>query len=58
MNNCDRCGAAGKSRFILESGELIFCGHHTREYEDSLLEQNATFDVDFATYSDPALATV
>lgn len=57
MNNyCDRCGAAGLARFVKDNGEgeedLIFCGHHSREYspgleaagfvEDAILEEALT----------------
>jgi len=31
---CDRCGAAGKVQIILANGQdLVFCGHHAREYK-------------------------
>lgn len=34
---CDRCGVSAKSHFYLTSGgELTFCGHHGREYSESL----------------------
>jgi len=34
---CDRCGAAGKIRFVLAGGgELIFCGHHANKYAADL----------------------
>jgi transcription elongation factor Elf1 len=35
--HCDRCGAMAKVRVVLPSGsDLVFCGHHAREYEDKL----------------------
>ncbi|GAB3007442.1 hypothetical protein LWP59_28900 [Amycolatopsis acidiphila] len=38
-DRCDRCGAAAQVRAILASGgELLFCGHHAREYEGKLKE--------------------
>lgn len=37
LSRCDRCGAAGKTRFTLSrGGDLVFCGHHTREYAVTL----------------------
>jgi hypothetical protein len=34
---CDRCGARAAIRAVLSSGsDLLFCGHHAREYEDKL----------------------
>ncbi len=36
-DRCDRCGAQGRIRVILGSGsDLVFCGHHGREYEAKL----------------------
>lgn len=37
FDRCDRCGAQGRVRVVLPSGsDLIFCGHHAREYETKL----------------------
>jgi hypothetical protein len=39
IDRCDRCGAAAKVRATLDGGgELLFCGHHARAYEDRLRE--------------------
>jgi len=40
MNNyCDRCGAAGKVTVILPNGlDLVFCGHHSHEFKDKILD--------------------
>jgi hypothetical protein len=36
-DRCDRCGARATSRVTLTGGgELFFCGHHTRRYDDAL----------------------
>lgn len=35
-DRCDRCGAQARVRVELASGELLFCGHHAKEYEPSL----------------------
>ncbi|OZM74592.1 hypothetical protein CFN78_05635 [Amycolatopsis antarctica] len=41
-DRCDRCGAAAQVRAILRTGgELLFCGHHAREYETKLKELEA-----------------
>ena len=42
-DRCDRCGATAVSRVLLATGgELLFCGHHTREYAPRLAELDAT----------------
>ena len=35
-DRCDRCGAQAYVRVKLASGELLFCGHHSKEYAVSL----------------------
>lgn len=41
-DRCDRCGARAQVRTILPTGgELLFCGHHAREYEAKLKEMDA-----------------
>ena len=35
-DRCDRCGAQGRVRVVLSSGDLIFCAHHAKAYEDKL----------------------
>ena len=40
--HCDRCGALAKVRVVLASGnDLVFCGHHAREYERKLRDLDA-----------------
>lgn len=35
---CDRCGARAATRVVLPSGnDLVFCGHHCREYMPGLI---------------------
>ena len=35
--HCDRCGALAKVRVVLANGsDLVFCGHHAREYDTKL----------------------
>ena len=37
LDRCDRCGAQAYLRVILASGgELLFCAHHGKKYEESL----------------------
>ena len=39
LDRCDRCGAQAYVEVELAGGaELLFCGHHARQYEDKLLE--------------------
>ena len=36
-DRCDRCGAQAYLRVVLLSGgELLFCAHHGRKYEEKL----------------------
>ena len=37
QDRCDRCGAQAYVRVLLASGgELLFCAHHGRKYDDGL----------------------
>ncbi len=37
VDRCDRCGAQAYVRAVLLSGgELLFCGHHAKEYAANL----------------------
>jgi hypothetical protein len=47
---CDRCPAAARVRADLAGGELLFCAHHAREHETSLLANGAAL-IDIATTS-------
>jgi hypothetical protein len=40
-DRCDRCGAQAAVRVVLESSELLFCGHHARKHNAALLEIGA-----------------
>ncbi|WP_194920416.1 DUF7455 domain-containing protein [Catenulispora rubra] len=35
-DRCDRCGAAAYVRVVLGGGELLFCAHHGKKYQESL----------------------
>ncbi len=37
VDRCDRCGAQAYVRAVmLSGGELLFCGHHAKEYAEKL----------------------
>ncbi len=38
-DRCDRCGAQALVRVVLASGELLFCGHHAKAYQDTLRDK-------------------
>lgn len=38
-DRCDACGAAAKVIATLLNGELLFCGHHGRKLQNSLIEK-------------------
>lgn len=38
-DRCDRCGAQAFVRVVLVSGELLFCGHHAKAYQDKLRDK-------------------
>ena len=35
-DRCDRCGAQAKIRVVLSGGDLLFCGHHARAYDETI----------------------
>ena len=35
-DRCDRCGAQARVRVVLLAGDLLFCAHHAKAYEDKL----------------------
>jgi len=35
-DRCDRCGAQARVRVVLAQGDLLFCAHHAKAYEDKL----------------------
>ncbi|MBA2555023.1 MAG: hypothetical protein H0V10_15300 [Geodermatophilaceae bacterium] len=46
-DRCDRCGAQGRVRVLLLSGsDLVFCGHHAREYDAKLRDLGVEIIVD------------
>lgn len=42
LDRCDRCGAQAYVRAtLLNGGELLFCGHHGKEYAEKLKSVSA-----------------
>jgi hypothetical protein len=41
LDRCDRCSAAAQLIALLPAGELLFCGHHAREYRTHLIDIGA-----------------
>jgi hypothetical protein len=37
-DRCDRCTAAAMVRVTLQKGELLFCGHHAKEFAPKIKE--------------------
>lgn len=37
QDRCDSCGAAARVVATFLQSELLFCGHHGREYKDTLV---------------------
>ena len=37
LDRCDRCGAQAFVRAVLTTGDLLFCAHHGRKYNEALL---------------------
>ena len=44
LDRCDRCGAQAQVRAVLPTGELLFCGHHARQYAEALERAAARVD--------------
>jgi hypothetical protein len=44
LDRCDRCGAQAVVRATLESGDLLFCGHHARQHAEALARVAVTVD--------------
>jgi hypothetical protein len=36
LDRCDRCGAQAFVRAVLTTGDLLFCAHHGRKYNEAL----------------------
>jgi len=45
LDRCDRCGAAAVIRAVMNGGigELLFCGHHGREYQPALIKVSTLY---------------
>ena len=42
LDRCDRCGAQAFVRVEMRAGELLFCGHHSRQHAGAYKDK-ATF---------------
>lgn len=38
-DRCDSCGAQAYVQVFLDSGDLLFCGHHFKKNEDRLVNE-------------------
>ncbi|HEX6195262.1 MAG TPA: hypothetical protein VFZ37_05095 [Jiangellaceae bacterium] len=38
VDRCDRCGARGYVLAVFTVGELVFCGHHGRQFSTTLAD--------------------
>jgi hypothetical protein len=56
-DRCDRCTAAAKVRATLLNGELLFCGHHAKEYSSKIKEVSIRIE-DPEQILHPSLAAV
>jgi hypothetical protein len=57
LDRCDRCTAAAKVRAVLLNGELLFCGHHAKEFAVKIKEVSLRVeDPEFILH--PSLASV
>lgn len=42
-DRCDRCGAQAKVRAVLAAGDLLFCGHHSTQFQAGLAATGLVF---------------
>jgi hypothetical protein len=58
LDRCDSCGAQAYVRVNLESGELLFCGHHFKKNEDTLVLKAVSIDSELdKLYPEPKAKT-
>ena len=41
-DRCDACSAAARVIIALSNGELMFCGHHSKQHKEKLLTQSVS----------------
>jgi hypothetical protein len=51
-DRCDRCGAQARVRVVLTAGDLLFCAHHAKAYEDKLKATAVEYVDETATLQD------
>lgn len=58
LDRCDRCGAQAYVRVTLASGgELLFCAHHGKKYEEGLRSISAKIQDETAKLVESTAAT-
>jgi hypothetical protein len=45
-DRCDRCGAQAKTLALFVAGYLLFCGHHTKQYQEQLAHTGAEIETE------------
>ena len=48
-DRCDRCGAQARVKVVLSAGDLLFCAHHAKAYEDKLRDKAVAWVDETAT---------
>ena len=46
LDRCDSCGAQAHMRAVLDTGTLLFCGHHGNKYRAGLIAAGAAIEED------------
>ena len=55
VDRCDRCGAQAYVRAtLLSGGELLFCGHHAKEYAEKLKAVSLNLHDETARLNEPS----
>ena len=57
VDRCDRCGAQAYVRAtLLSGGELLFCGHHAKKYQEGLASAATRIDDETSRLSEGSAA--
>ena len=51
-DRCDRCGAQARVRVVLVTGDLQFCAHHAKAYDDKLRAKAVEYHDETAALDD------
>ncbi len=59
-DRCDRCGAQARVRVVLATGDLLFCAHHAKAFEEPLkatavdwVDETSSLDREISTTVEP-----